>query len=397
MTRAPWPCRRGRYRFSIAWSRLFPTGEEARPNAAGVAYYGRLIDTLLAAGLTPLATLYHWDLPQALDAKYGGWLSPKMPGLFAKFAEACFAAFGDRVRSWITFNEPLTFVQLGYSKGSHAPGRCSDRSRCPAGNSSTEPYIAAHNVILAHGQAVRAYRQRYASAQRGQIGITLNSVWAEPYDSASAADRAAAERSLVFQIGWWGDPVFLGDYPATMKAIVGARLPRFSSSDKAMLKGSSDFYGLNHYTSKYVKARLSTNGPHTSASDQQGQGFSKAMNGSVIGVSAASKWLRVVPWGMRKNLQWVHARYSQPKIYITENGCDVPGEQQVPLHATHAPGGGDAQPAIRKDGPLNDQFRIYYYATYLRSMLQARDLDKINIMGPVPPLDDSSTLRTLAS
>lgn len=180
------------YRFSISWTRLFPSGEGAL-NTAGVAHYNQVIDALIEAGITPLVTLFHWDTPLALEEKYLGWLSPEIETPFANYADACFAAFGDRVKHWITLNEPLTVALCGYNVGVHAPGRCSDRSRCAAGNSSTEPYIAAHNMLNAHAAAVEVYRTKYQAKQKGVIGITLNTDFGYPLTD-SAEDKAAAVR-----------------------------------------------------------------------------------------------------------------------------------------------------------------------------------------------------------
>lgn len=120
---------------------------------------------------------------------------------YAQFAEACFTAFGDRVKHWITFNEPQTFTVLGYGNGIHAPGRCSDRSKCTAGNTATEPYLAAHNVLLAHAAAVDVYKRKFKAMQGGAVGISLDCEWGEP-ETNSAADVEAAERHVLFQLGW---------------------------------------------------------------------------------------------------------------------------------------------------------------------------------------------------
>ena len=203
------------YRFSIAWPRILPTGQ-LPVNQRGIAHYNKLINGLLAAGITPAVTLYHWDLPQKLNeqATNPGWLSPSTADAFELYAKTCFDAFGDRVKTWITFNEALTFVHLGYGSGSHAPNRCSDRKKCFAGNSDTEPYIAAHHVLRAHGKAVAAFRAgRYAD---GEIGITVNANWATPYRPGNPADVAAAERSMIWQAAWFADPVYvLPQHPTT--------------------------------------------------------------------------------------------------------------------------------------------------------------------------------------
>jgi beta-glucosidase len=248
------------YRCSIAWSRIMPTGRGA-VNEPGVAFYGRLFDELLAAGVEPVVTLYHWDLPQALEDE-GGWLSEATVGAFAEYARVVFDRFGGRVRTWTTFNEPHTFVRQGYSEGRMAPGRCSDASRCDHGDSFTEPYLAAHNVLRAHAAAVAVFRQRHGASTHhgsgggGAIGIVLNGEWAEPA-SRSAADAAASQRYLEAQLGWFADPIYLGDYPASLKERVGPRLPEFTAAEKSALQGSSDYFALNFYNAVYVAARAS--------------------------------------------------------------------------------------------------------------------------------------------
>jgi beta-glucosidase len=137
-------------------------------------------------------------LPQALDYS-GGWLNETIVDSFTLFADTCFKHFGSKAKRWLTFNEPLSFTTGGYLTGTNAPGRCSDRSVCPAGNSSTEPYIAAHHVLLSHASAVDLYRRKYAATQKGKIGITLNSDWAEPY---TEQDVDAAERHMEFMVIW---------------------------------------------------------------------------------------------------------------------------------------------------------------------------------------------------
>jgi beta-glucosidase len=181
------------YRFSLAWTRLFPEGR-GTPNQAGFDHYNRLIDALLAENITPLVTLFHWDTPLALEEEYKSWLSPEIERDFAAYAEACFKAFGDRVKHWITLNEPLTVATQGYDSGVHAPGRCSDRSRCAEGDSATEPYIAAHNMLNSHAAAVEVYRREFQQTQNGVIGITLNSDFGYPLHADSQEDRDAAMR-----------------------------------------------------------------------------------------------------------------------------------------------------------------------------------------------------------
>ena len=204
--------------------------------------------------------MYHWDLPENLEKTYKGWLNRKVIKDFARYAEVCFQAFGDRVKYWITINEPWTFVYLGYVQGMFAPGRCSDRKKCYEGDSATEGYIAAHNVLLAHATAVQIYRQKYQLLQHGRISITLNHDWNEPLTD-SPVDIEAAERRNQFLLGWFGDPIVFGKYPAVMEQLVGDRLPKFTPAESELLIGSFDYWALNHYTSMYVSNPTATSKP----------------------------------------------------------------------------------------------------------------------------------------
>jgi len=150
------------YRFSIAWTRILPRGRFGHVNPDGVAFYNELIDALLQKGIQPFVTISHYDIPQELETRYGGWLSPEIRKDFGYFAEACFMMFGDRVKFWITFNQPNLFLKFAYMDGWYPPGRCSTPfGNCAFGNSSIEPYIAGHNMILSHANAVSVYRKKY--------------------------------------------------------------------------------------------------------------------------------------------------------------------------------------------------------------------------------------------
>jgi beta-glucosidase len=334
------------FRLSISWTRILPTGNGS-VNQAGVQFYNQLIDLLLMYNIQPAVTLFHWDMPQGLEDAYGSWLGPQIVPDFNNYADICFKAFGDRVKVWFTFNEPLTFANLGYGSGVNAPGRCSNRSRCDFGNSTTEPWIVGHRVLQAHALAVQTYRNKYQHEQGGKIGIVLNSDWDEPLTN-SKEDVAAAQRGMDFMLGWWADPVWFGDYPQSMKTALGPLLPQFTSSEKALLKGSYDFFGLNHYTSRYI-----SDAPSTIYNPAGIISHDRDVNGVPIGPVADSSWLIVVPWGFQNLLKYVWNRYQTP-IIVTENGCDVPNENQLPLKIA-----------------LNDKFRVNYYSSYLSNMLQA--------------------------
>ena len=164
------------YRFSLSWSRIIPLGGRNDPvNETGIRHYLDFIDRLLGAGIQPLVTLYHWDLPDGLYKRYGGMLNQdEFVKDYENYARVCFNAFGSRVKFWITFNEPWCSSILGFNTGLHAPGRTSDRTKSPEGDSSTEPWIVGHSLLIAHGAAVKAYRDDFQPKDRGQIAITLN-------------------------------------------------------------------------------------------------------------------------------------------------------------------------------------------------------------------------------
>uniref|UniRef100_A0ACD5XXE9 Uncharacterized protein n=1 Tax=Avena sativa TaxID=4498 RepID=A0ACD5XXE9_AVESA len=242
------------YRFSIAWGRLIPDGR-GRMNPKGLEYYNNLIDELLRHGIEPHVTLYHFDLPQSLQDEYDGLLSPRFVEDFTAYADACFRSFGDRVTHWVTVNEPNIETISGFGSGRLPPRRCSDPFcigvNCTRGNSTTEPYVAAHNLLLAHASAVSLYRDKYQASQRGQVGITLQAMWHEPATNASQ-DAAAATRMNEFHIGWFMHPLVYGTYPPLMRSRVGVRLPSLTESNN--LAGSFDFIGLNHYNLNRVRA-----------------------------------------------------------------------------------------------------------------------------------------------
>ena len=222
------------YRFSISWPRVMPDGTPASESAAGVAFYRKLLALLKEAGIKPCVTLYHWDLPPALEAQ-GGWLSPDAPAWFEAYAARCFALFDADVHMWMTFNEPWCMCALGYGSGVHAPGRDVDPGR--------EPYRAAHQVLLAHARAYRLYQRDFGG--RRPCGIVLNCEWREPR-TGDPRDAAAGMRELDFALGWFAEPIFLtGDYPPIMRERCAERLPTFTAEESAMLKGSSDFFGFN--------------------------------------------------------------------------------------------------------------------------------------------------------
>nr|CAB3453784.1 unnamed protein product [Digitaria exilis] len=243
------------FRFSISWTRILPTGSlSGGINKEGVTFYNNLINE-------PFVTIFHWDTPQALESKYKGFLSENIIKDYVDFAEVCFREFGDRVKFWTTFNEPWTYATQGYGNGNGAPGRCSPfiSKSCTPGDSSREPYIVTHHILLAHAEAVKLYRAKYKPYQHGQIGLTAVSHWFVP-NTNSTADVKAVKRSLDFMFGWYLDPMVHGEYPGTMRAYLGDRLPRFTSEESKLVKGSYDFIGVNYYTTYFTSAKPAPNG-----------------------------------------------------------------------------------------------------------------------------------------
>ncbi|OMO95719.1 Glycoside hydrolase, family 1 [Corchorus olitorius] len=338
------------YRFSISWPRIFPNGT-GEVNWQGVAYYNRLIDYMLEKGITPHANLYHYDLPLALQEKYGGLLSDQIVKDYADYADFCFKAFGDRVKYWMTFNEPRVVAALGFDNGINPPNRCSKPfGNCTAGDSSTEPYIAAHHMILSHAEAVKRYREKYQAEQKGKIGIFLDFVWYEPL-TRGKADNYAAQRARDFHIGWFLHPLVYGEYPKTMQNIVGERLPKFSPKDVETVKNSFDLIGLNHYTSYYMYDPQQPKPNVTGYQQDWNCGFAYEKNGKSIGPQAYSGWLYQVPWGMYKVVTYLKERY----------GMDDPGNLTLP------------------EG-LYDQVRVNYYRSYLKELKRSMD-DGANVIG----------------
>ncbi|XP_069481115.1 lactase-like protein isoform X1 [Ambystoma mexicanum] len=335
------------YRFSISWPRLIPTGIKAdHVNEKGVKFYDDFINVLLENKITPIVTLYHWDLPQVLQDKHNGWQNISMTQYFNEYASLCFERFGDRVKHWITFSNPWSVAVEGYETGEHAPGY---RLR------GTGAYKAAHHIIKAHAKVWHTYNKQWRSKQRGMVGISLTSDWGEPVDMNSQKDIEAAERYMQFYLGWFANTLYNGDYPEVMKDYVGrksaqqglavSRLPTFSSQEKSYIKGTCDFLGLGHFTTRYITKRNypATQGP-TYFTDRD---LLELVDPSWP--DPESKWLYSVPWGFRRLLNFVKTQYGNPIVYVTENG--VSEKMQCPQ--------------------LCDEWRIKYLKGYTNEMLKA--------------------------
>ncbi|KAJ4876808.1 Myrosinase 1 [Raphanus sativus] len=323
------------YRFSFAWSRIIPKGKVSRGvNKGGLEYYHKLIDGLIAKNVTPFVTLFHWDLPQTLQDEYEGFLNRTIIDDFRDYADLCFKEFGGKVKNWITINQLYTVPTRGYAIGTDAPGRCSPEvdDRCYGGNSSTEPYIVAHNQLLAHAAAVDVYRTKY-KFQRGKIGPVMITRWFLPFDDTDKASKDAADRMKEFFLGWFMEPLTKGRYPDIMRQIVGSRLPNFTEAEAELVAGSYDFLGLNYYTTQYAQQKPNpvTWANHTAMMDPGVKLTYNNSRGENLGPlfvkDAKNGNAYYYPKGIYYVMDYFKTKYNNPLIYITENGFSTPGEE----------------------------------------------------------------------
>ena len=331
-------------------------------NQQGLDHYVRFTDQLLEAGITPFITLLHWDVPDELDKRYGGLLNrTEFPLDYEHYARVVFKAI-PKCKNWITFNEPWCSSILGYSTGTFAPGHTSNRNKFPVGDSSREPWIVGHNLLVAHGRAVKVYREEFKPTNGGEIGITLNGDATYPWDPEDPADVEAANRKLEFSIAWFADPVYFGEYPASMRKQLGDRLPTFTPDEAALVRGSNDFYGMNHYTADYIRNKTGDPPADDYRGNLETSDFSKS--GECIGPETECPWLRPNAQGFRNLLNWISRRYGNPKIYVTENGTSIKGESDLPLAQI-----------------LEDDFRVKYFDDYVTALAKASSEDGVNVMG----------------
>ncbi|MGB7538208.1 MAG: GH1 family beta-glucosidase, partial [Anaerolineales bacterium] len=313
----------GAYRFSVSWSRVIPEGR-GPVNPAGLDFYDRLVDGLLVRGIQPFPTLYHFDLPLALHKK-GGWPSRDTAAAFGEYAAVVAARLGDRVASWITLNEPMIAALFGYMIGTHAPGRRHPRDFARA----------AHNLLLAHGEAVRAIRS--ASPRPAQVGIALNLSPAYPGTNREA-DRRAAAGFDVLSNRICLDPIFRGAYPPDLWRRFGPFAPKIREGDLAKIAEPIDFLGVNYYTRHVISARW----------------WMPITGGWMVrpkGVEYSPMW-EIYPSGIGELVERVWNEYHPPKILVTENGIPVPD-------------------APDESGAVRDPERISYLGRHLRVLRES--------------------------
>jgi beta-glucosidase len=312
------------YRFSISWSRILPEGT-GRVNEKGLDFYRRLTDALLKQNIKPMATLYHWDLPAALDDR-GGWLNRDVAEWFAEYAVAAFRGLGDRVHFWATLNEPWVVTDGGYLHGSLAPGHWN----------LYETPIASHNLLRAHGRAVAAYR---SAGGRSPIGIIVN---IEPkYPASQSSDDLAATRHADAYLNrQYLDPIFRGEYPAEMREMFGEAWPEFPQADFKDIQQPADFVGINYYTravtkadpTRFVERAVSVRQPNATYTEMS--------------------W-EVFPQGLTDVLVWFRENYGDLPVYVTENGAAF------------------YDPPVPIDGEVHDPLRIEYLRLHIGAVAEA--------------------------
>ncbi len=287
------------YRFSISWPRVLPQGR-GTVNKAGIDFYNRLVDGLLEAGIAPFITLFHWDLPQALEEK-GGWSNRTTAEAFVEYADAVTRALGDRVKTWITLNEPAVTAWAGYGTTGHAPGL----------GDYALAVRASHHLMLAHGWAIPVIRR---NSPGSESGITLNTSWTVPA-SNSIHDREEVRRND-YWLRWWMDPLYGRGYPADLQADFAAKgqLPRgldfVQPGDLDAIRVSTDFLGINYYFRTVSRANVPGNDPQTVFPAKK----------DLDHYTECDNW-EIYPAGLSATLKQCYFEYLPPKIYVTENGA----------------------------------------------------------------------------
>jgi beta-glucosidase len=309
------------FRFSIAWPRVLPDGR-GRVNEAGLDFYDRLVDELLAHDIEPFATLFHWDTPQVLEDE-GGWTVRSTAEAFVEYTDAVVARLGDRVRRWITHNEPWVVAWIGHAWGEHAPGR----------RSEADAVAASHHLLLSHGWAVDAIRR---AAPDAEVGITLNLAHAYPA-SDSPEDEAAAWQVDGEGNRWFLDPVFRGSYPADLLERNELVAPHVRDGDLETISAPLDFLGVNNYFRFVVRGSGNGGRPHIVHDPEA--------------LHTDMGW-EVFPDGLHRLLVRVGEDYAPPAIYVTENGAAF----------------GDVR---THDGRVHDPERTSYLADHIEAVRRA--------------------------
>lgn len=316
------------YRFSISWPRVVPEGK-GQLNPMGLAFYDRLVDSMLERGITPWATLFHWDLPLKLQTE-GGWTSRSTVDAFAEYTDTVTRKLGDRVKNWITHNEPWVVSFIGHLYGAHAPGV----------QDLATALQTAHGIMVSHGKALQVIRR---NVPESRIGLSHNLEYVEPASEA-VEDRAAAERHDGAFNRWFLDPLFMGSYPDDMISYYRGANPLIEPGDMELIAQPLDFLGVNFYTRRLIEHAPGAAGP---------KGFLKTAQvyRPYIPRGHFDEW-EMNPDGLFRLLTRLSADYTLPDLFITENGTSLPDE-------------------VQPDGGVRDSIRIRYLARHLAAVHEA--------------------------
>ncbi|MGN0613757.1 MAG: GH1 family beta-glucosidase [Porcipelethomonas sp.] len=324
------------YRFSISWTRILPDGT-GRVNQEGIRFYSELVDELIENGIEPYVTIFHWDYPYELH-KRGGWLNKESSDWFAEYTKIVVDALSDRVKNWMTINEPQVFIGCGYTIGKFAPFEV---------HTAKDLAQMSHNVLLAHGKAVRIIREN--AKLEPTIGFAFATPCALPLGDTSEAVEEAKKKSFeftaerfTFETSWWADPIFFGDYPKEAYEILGEDMPHINPGDMEIISQPVDFYGVNIYDSKAPENPF---------------GYTE---NAYVGSPRTNMGWPVTPEVLYWSPKFLYERYGKP-VFITENG--MAGHDWVHL-----------------DGKVHDPHRIDFLKRYLRELCRAAN-DGAQVMG----------------
>ncbi|KAL1512859.1 hypothetical protein ABEB36_002372 [Hypothenemus hampei] len=327
------------YRFSISWPRILPDGTLKSINQEGIDHYHKLIQGLIEAGIEPLVTIYHWDMPMHIY-ELGGFLNPQFADYFGDYARLLYQEYGPYVRYWLTINEPYSICNRAYGAGQLVPW---------LNLIGDGIYQCSYVLLKAHARAYRIYDEEFKSKYNGKVGLVISADWYEPA-SNTTVDSDARERILQFQLGWFANPVFKGNWPQIMidrianrsaqEGFARSRLPQFTQEEIDYINGTHDYFALNTYDNYIAK------------NDEQN------ITNPSYWFDVGASWVNntYYPEGFRKLLNFINDRYQPESIMITENGL-ITGDY------------------------LEDDDRIAFLRGYINSLLDAIEEDKINIVG----------------
>nr|AHZ59665.1 glycoside hydrolase family 1 [Phyllotreta striolata] len=329
------------YRFSISWPRILPNGFNDTINQLGVDHYRKFIKELKANNIEPMVTIYHGDMPQSLG-DLGGFYNASSVQWLTDYARVLFDLYGDDVKIWFTINEPYeTCIWDGVVKA----------------------YECSKNLLKIHASIWHLYDSEYRAKQAGAVSIPLNLNWYEP-ETNSTADIEAANTKLQFSWGFFGHPIYKGDWPEVMKRRIAmrsrgegfekSRLPEFTEEEIEFIRGTSDFFSANTYTTSIIRAEAEP--PFGEPTIETDVGVFEYQRPEWQG--AASSWLKVTPWGIKKLLVWLYNEYDKPQILVSENGYSD------------------------SDGRLDDPIRVNYLRDYLSNIREAME-EGVDVIGYV--------------